>query len=86
MTEAPITAQAIASPARSPRRSPAAGLEGGERPTRWPRTAPMKTEALATLVASQPATLSGAKGGPMSVAYQGRKAATTMTIPEIMPT
>ena len=48
--------------------------------------APMKTEARATLVASQPVTLSAAKGGPMSVAYQGRKAATTMTIPEIRPT
>ena len=48
--------------------------------------APMKTDAWATLVASQPATLSAEKGGPMSVAYQGRKAATTMTIPEIRPT
>jgi hypothetical protein len=85
ITDAPITAQAMASPADGPRRRPPRASTAAAAEATATMT-PITTDVLATLVASQPATLSGANGGPRLVAYHGRKAATTMAIPEIMPT
>ena len=80
-----MTTQATASPRVESRRTPPRASSAATADA-TATSAPKNTDALARLLASQPATLSGEKGGPRLVAYQGRNAAITTRTPESIPT